>query len=134
MSPTREEVVEVRIKRAKETLDEARDLAAGTHWFGTLNRIYYACFYAVSALLHAVGYGSKKHSGVLGLFALHIVKPGLISKDLGRFYNRLHSARQDVDYVDFASIDPSEIQAWLNTAGVFVEEVTNLAARRLNEN
>lgn len=133
MNLSREEIVRYRVDRANETLDEARELAATTHWHGTLNRIYYACFYAVTAALHAKGHTSKKHSGVLSLFAVHLVKPGSVSKELGRFYNRLFAARQDLDYTDFAQVDPIEVRVWLSTASEFVATVTELAHRQLKE-
>jgi hypothetical protein len=44
-----------RLERARETLDEARLLLSAGHGNATVNRLYYACFYAVSALLLADG-------------------------------------------------------------------------------
>lgn len=40
-----------RMNRAKEALDEADLLLSNGHVLTSVNRIYYACFYAVSAIL-----------------------------------------------------------------------------------
>lgn len=45
-----------------------------------MNRIYYAMFYAVNALLIAKGFSASKHSGVRALFNKEIVNKGLIHK------------------------------------------------------
>jgi len=45
------DLIQYRIARAKEAIEEARVLAGAGHWNGSVNRLYYACFYAVSALL-----------------------------------------------------------------------------------
>lgn len=40
-----------RMSRANEALEDARILAREERWNACVNRLYYACFYAVSALL-----------------------------------------------------------------------------------
>jgi len=57
-----------RLERAKESLDEANILMERGHANTFVNRLYYACFYAVSALLLTKGLSSAKHSGVRALF------------------------------------------------------------------
>lgn len=46
----KEELVQYRLSRARETLDEVRDLENLGHWNAAISRLYYACFYAVNAL------------------------------------------------------------------------------------
>lgn len=57
-----------RLGRAKESLDEASILLKNGHANTFVNRLYYACFYAVSALLLTKGLSSSKHSGVKVFF------------------------------------------------------------------
>lgn len=47
----KQDLIQYRLSRAKETLDEVRDLDKLGHWNAAISRLYYACFYAVSALL-----------------------------------------------------------------------------------
>jgi hypothetical protein len=65
-----------------------------------VNRLYYACFYAVSALLLAKGLSSARHSGERALFHQHIVKPGLLDVPLGQLYDKFFDNRQKGDYAD----------------------------------
>lgn len=94
MTPEQGELVRYRLARAMESLDEARLLFANGHVRTAVNRIYYACFYAVSALLLTKGESSPKHSGVRSLFDQLWIVTGRLPKDMGRFYRRLFDARQ----------------------------------------
>ena len=54
MTLNREEraiIVEHRLEKARETFIEAKDLISLSHWRGAANRLYYACYYAATALL-----------------------------------------------------------------------------------
>ena len=51
MSRTKEELINYRISRAKDTLDDAQILADKGKWNSAINRLYYAAYYAVIALL-----------------------------------------------------------------------------------
>jgi len=68
-------LIAYRVARAEESLDEARLLLDAGHLNTAVNRLYYACFYAVSALLMSEGHGSAKHSGIRSLFDAHWVNP-----------------------------------------------------------
>jgi uncharacterized protein (UPF0332 family) len=78
------ELVRYRLARAAESLAEANLLLANDHARTAVNRLYYACFYAVSALLLAEGHSSPKHSGVRALFDQHWIAPGRLPKEMGR--------------------------------------------------
>lgn len=68
------ELVKYRLDRADEALEEAVLLADNAKWNTCVNRLYYSCFYAVSALLAKDDLSSSKHTGVRSLFNLHYVK------------------------------------------------------------
>jgi len=55
-------LVEYRLARSWETIEEARDLSVGGHWNGVANRLHYACFYAVGAWLVCHGLTSDRMS------------------------------------------------------------------------
>ena len=95
------DLVKYRVSRAEESLEEAKMLAGANHWNTCVNRLYYTCFYAVSALLIKHGFASTKHSGIRSLFNQNFVKTGIISKDLAKNYNFLFERRQEGDYEDF---------------------------------
>ena len=68
MTEWSKDLVLYRMTRADETLEDARILAKAGRWNACVNRLYYACFYAVSALLVRDGLSSSKHAGVRSLF------------------------------------------------------------------
>lgn len=74
MSGQRTELIKYRIDRAWESLEDARVLSNAQRWKACLNRLYYACFYAVSALLIQNDLSSARHSGIRSLFNLQYVK------------------------------------------------------------
>jgi len=65
MTEGQEDLIRYKISRAEETLDEARVMLQTSHPYGAANRIYYACFYVVTALLLTQSLSSSKHSGVI---------------------------------------------------------------------
>ena len=118
-----------RMTRANETLEDARILANTGRWNACVNRLYYACFYAVSALLVRHGLSSSKHTGVRSLFNRHYVKTGKIPKDLARIYNDLFERRQEGDYIDFVRFQESQVLPWISEAEKLVEYVRRLAEK-----
>ncbi|MBM3474697.1 MAG: HEPN domain-containing protein [Armatimonadetes bacterium] len=130
MSEADESVIRYRLERARETLDEARSLAATGHWNGCANRLYYACFYALVALLHRRGLPTRKHTGVRALFNQHFVKPGLVASDLGDFFNDLFDTRHEADYEDLVRLTEEDVRAWVVEAERFIGAITALATSR----
>src|SRR3990172_11552255 len=81
-------IARYRLERAFETLEEGKLLFDGKKYVGAINRIYYAMFYAINALLILEGYSSSKHSGVMSLFNKHFVRTGIVSKGAGRSFRK----------------------------------------------
>jgi len=123
---SKEEFVKFWIKKSDESLSAAEDeLKAGRLSF-TVNRIYYACFYIVSALLLQKGLKFKKHSGVKASLHRNLIKRGLIDEKEGRFYNKLFEARQRGDYIEFVHFEKEQVEEWLQQANEFVKAVRAL--------
>lgn len=132
MTEWSKDLVLYRITRANETLEDARILANSGRWNACVNRLYYACFYAVSALLVRHGLSSSKHTGVRSLFNQHYVKTGKIPKDLARTYNDLFERRQEGDYIDFVRFQESRVLPWISEAEQLVEYICRLAEKETN--
>lgn len=99
------EYVEYRLNLAKDTLEAAKLLASDNHWNSVINRLYYSCFYAITALLYKHGINAKSHSGIKQQFGLNFIKPGLIEKSMAEIYIDLFDYRQLGDYADFVDFD-----------------------------
>jgi len=115
-----------RIARAREALEEARILADSGHCNACVNRLYYACFYVISALLSKNDLSSSKHSGLRSFFNHHFVKTGIIPKETAIIYNSLYERRQEGDYEVFVSFQETDVKPWLRDAEMFVDSVIRL--------
>lgn len=116
-------VVDYRRNRAKETLEDAKRLFDAGSLFSAVNRIYYAMFYEVTALLLTKNLSASKHSGVRALFNKEFVKTGKVSIDMGRFFGQMFEFRQKSDYGDFVRFEEEKVKEWLEKAKEFVEEL-----------
>ena len=123
-------IVNHRLQKAKETWAEAKGNIEMCFWHTAANRLYYACFYAVTALLIKNGYSAHTHSGVLTLLGKHFVLKGIVSKEQNRLYGRLLELRQDGDYNDWVVVTESDIFPLLEPAEKFIAEIEKL----INEN
>jgi uncharacterized protein (UPF0332 family) len=119
-------IVSLRLERAKETMTEAKANADLGYWRVTANRLYYACFYAATALLIKHGHSAQTHSGVIVMLGLHFVKQGIISKEQGLLYQKLFEQRQTGDYGDMVVIDPDTVKASIEPAEAFIATVRKL--------
>lgn len=126
MTESNGQLVSYRLQRARETLADARILADAGRWNPCVNRLYYACFYAVSALLIREDLSSTKHAGLRSLFNRHFVKTNKVPKDNARVFNDLFERRQEGDYVDFVSFEESQVLPWLPEAEAFVQNLADL--------
>ena len=71
----RSDLARFRIQQAEESLDEAELLyRSGKSPRSVINRVYYAMFYSILALLIFEPYSSSKHTGVLSYFNRRFVK------------------------------------------------------------
>jgi uncharacterized protein (UPF0332 family) len=131
MTPETVALIRYRVARAKEALAEATLLLAHNHVSTAVNRLYYAGFYAVSALLLTEGYSSPKHSGIRALFDRHWIASGRLPKDLGRLYRRLFDARQKGDYADLVVFDPAEVRAWRDDMDGFFRAIAHAVEEQL---
>ena len=131
MTKGQEDLIRYKIGRARESLAEAKVMLQTNHPHGAANRIYYACFYAVTALLLTRNLSSSKHIGVIALFNQHFVKPALISVDMGKFYSRMFDNRLESDYADWVEVEGQDMQAEFARAEEFVAQIAALINKQL---
>ena len=69
----RTEYVKYRLESAQKTFEAARILANNAFWNSAVNRLYYALFYAVNALLVQNEIQTKSHSATKSQFSMHFI-------------------------------------------------------------
>ncbi|MFA5781308.1 MAG: HEPN domain-containing protein [Bacteroidales bacterium] len=104
-----QDYIDYRLQKAKETLLEVEILINNEFWNTSINRMYYACFYAVSALLIKYNVETASHSGARQKFGELFVKTGRINRDLAKQYTALFEKRSKGDYNDFFDFDKETV-------------------------
>ena len=115
-----------RQQRAHETIAEIPFLCEQGFFNTATNRLYYACYYAVLALLTKNRISTTTHAGVKTMLGMHFVSKGLISKGSGRAFSNLFDSRQHGDYDDFVYSTREEVEELYPKAQSFIEEVDAL--------
>jgi len=100
-----EDYIKYRFEKAISTINEVETLIEKGFYNTAVNRMYYACFYAVGALLIKHGIIVSSHSGSRQKFGSLFVQTGLIDKESGKLYSELFEKRQKGDYNDFFDFD-----------------------------
>ena len=119
----RASLVKYWMEKAHESLSSAgSEFKAGRLTF-TVNRIYYACFYAVSAVLIQEGKSFRKHSGVRAALHRELIKTGKIGGHWGRYYNRIFDSRHRGDYMAMIEFDALQVSNFLKQAKEFLKEM-----------
>lgn len=103
------EYIKYRLESARKTFDAARVLADNGFWNSAVNRLYYALFYSVNALLYSADIPAKKHSSVKSQFSLHFVKTGKFDKKYGQLLSELFDWRQKGDYDNIFDYDNESV-------------------------
>lgn len=91
--------VDREFQQAQQALDDATNArAAGLSDAAVINRLYYAAFHAVQAVLYDRGFTPTSHGGVLSLFGSEIIAADAAPRKHGRFLNQLSELRKQADY------------------------------------
>lgn len=119
-------LVEYRMKKAKETFAEISVLTENRLWCTAANRLYYACFYAASALLINDGYQANSHNGVRSVLAARYADENRIEKSLIKTYGQLFNMRQRVDYEDWVIVEEEDIIPLIEPSEKFIARMEQL--------
>jgi uncharacterized protein (UPF0332 family) len=119
----REDYIRYRLQRAEESYEDALILAENNRWNAVVNRLYYACFYAVIALLLKNNIETQSHDGTRTKFGLHFIKTGQIDKKYGKLYSKLFDFRQKGDYGDLYDYDSSTISPLIGSVREFIDVI-----------
>jgi uncharacterized protein (UPF0332 family) len=133
MTGTSEDLIRYRLKRAKDTLREVDDLVKLGFYQTTINRLYYACFYAIGALFVHYKINTRTHSGVRQMFGKHFIQKGIISKELGKYFSILFEKRITGDYDDFIEIDKETVEELIDPARQLINQIESLILDNLSK-
>ena len=114
--------LDVAFQKSVEALQSSESSLKHKFYSTSINRSYYAVFYAAKALLLKKGKNPKTHSGTIAMFGLEYVLNDNFDKRINKILSRLEDDRESADY-DF-SFQSTEEKAKkdLENAKIFIEE------------
>ncbi len=118
--------ISANMERAEQSIQAARQLAAGGYDDFAASRAYYAVFYAASALLLHEGLELSKHSAVIASIHQRFVKTSKLDKEQGRMLNWLFELRSVGDYGGAAHVSAQEAGRAIDAAEEFLKTVRSL--------
>lgn len=134
MAYSQADYINYRIQKAEETYSDSILLFDNGRYNSAVNRLYYACFYIVSALLTSRGLQAGTHNGTKVLFFSEFVKPSIIQPQFGTQYSNLFDWRQEADYADFIDFDKATLKELMVETRNFIDVVKCLIMQTDNQN
>ena len=122
----RKVMVEFEIEKAHRLIDQFPILQDAKLWDTLANRMYYAVFHAVTALLIKNGLHAESHHGTSVLFSKHFVKEGLVDAEYGRLFARLENMREKSDYTCLFETTEEEVLPMISKAKELVSVIEGL--------
>lgn len=119
-------LISYRLECSDEMMSDARALIAEGGWKSAVNRLYYAVFQVVSALMIQESIRIKSHSGAKAMLELHFIKTERIDKRWGKFYNNLSDNREESDYGAYVVFTEDDIIPLLPQTQEFIDVIKRL--------
>jgi uncharacterized protein (UPF0332 family) len=118
------ELINYRLKEAEDSIKEAEVLLReGMSMRAVMNRLYYAMFYAILALLQERELGTSKHSGAISMFDREFIKTGIFDKDMSKTLHRVFELRQKGDYMEQTEVTKEDVDEMLPKTKDFVNGI-----------
>ena len=117
------------LEKSEKMLDAANWLIEEKHWSLAANRLYYALFHAVKALLTSDAHPTGTHRGASNLFYLHYVKTGIFSLEENKVYARLQQLRDDGDYNCVIDVDKEDVEDFIEPTRALIEKIKSILPR-----
>lgn len=122
----RNAIVAYRLEKCHKTVEDVRKSFDYGMYSICANRMYYAIFYACSALLIKNALQASTHAGVIVLINQHFVKEGKLSKETAKLVRKVFSIRQESDYDDFIDVEKEDLEPLLEPIKVAIKEIEEL--------
>ena len=102
-------MVALELEKSAKTWGQLEVQIANEVWELAANRLYYALFHAVSALLISDSREVASHKGAAIRFHQYYVREGIFSINEGAFYSQMETLREKADYNCFFQVSEAEI-------------------------
>ena len=128
MNDKKEDLCIYRIRNAVETLGVAVLCLESQHYKDSINRSYYAAFYAIKAVLALEEIDFKRHKDAVAYFNKTYIAKEIFPREMGKRLGRLKQERENSDYDDFYVASEAirhaalnKYQGFFNANGLFYD-------------
>ncbi len=121
-------IVNLEIEKAHSTFAQIETLRDASFWDTAANRLYYAAFHAVSALLIHDGHSVSSHRGVVAMFGQYYIKNGIIPLEYGKLYSQLQTMREESDYNCSYEATAEDIARKIEPTRLLIEIITRMVS------
>ena len=123
MDESQKNLSNYRIAEAEDSLKVAAHCLKEGLYKDSINRSYYAAFYAVKAILALSTVDFKRHKDVMGYFNKEYVAKEIFPREIGRKLGTLQRVREKSDYDDFYIASREKAEEQFQTAELVIGEV-----------
>lgn len=108
----RQDLVGLYWNKALTTWEEFEVCEGAERWNMAANRMYYALYHAVCALMVHDGYPAPRHKGSKQILGEHYIVTGKMPSEYGRLYAQLATLRERADYDIIFNVDKDTLCAF----------------------
>lgn len=110
-------------EKSENTLQELRVAIENEQWSMAANRLYYALFHAVTALLVKDSHPVNTHRGIKTALGEHYVLTGKLSGDDGRLFAQMATLRERADYDCVFKVSKEQVQVLVEQSDSFLAKI-----------
>lgn len=111
------------LRKAKESVEAAKNLFEDGFYDFSASRSYYAMFYTTEAILLTKNLSYSKHSAIIGAFGREFVKTKIFPQKLRDYLISAFDIRQLGDYGAPGSVNKEKAQTMIEQAKEFIETI-----------
>jgi len=97
MTPEAQDLIDLRLTQANESLREAHLLIAQKMCRGAMDRVYFTMFYCACAMLATKEFGPSRDGNVASKFHREFIRTGLIPTEFGERFKQATQLHEDSD-------------------------------------
>ncbi len=124
--------VQLLVEKSDKNMEQANHVANLGYWDLVANRLYYAVFHAVNAMLLIDGVKTGTHKGTSIQFGKSYVLTGIFSRQDGILYGRLQTMREKADYQNVFSLEEEEGREMIKSADELRKRICDYVSRKIN--
>lgn len=104
------------IEKSDKNMEQAIRTADLGYWDLVANRLYYAVFHAVNAMLLIDGVKTGTHKGTSVQFGKSYILSGIFSREDGILYGKLQNMRERADYQNVFNLEAEDGRKLIESA------------------